>query len=349
MIRRLAAIKKMMGCYTRSVFIILYIATLVGCDDASSTKEKTSEHPVSQNAGEVDASGNTTAAVDSKPLYKVNDAVIREQDVQLAIERTLGNSVNLQDDDALEEKILQSLVQSQAMAQMALSAMSEQEKQKLEGHVSAYREEQLVKAYLAKHTKPVPVTAEQVQEYYQAHPEEFSAGVRKTFQVISNTEPLSPEQQQVMVTQLGKLTMEMDWEAQTRQWQQQKLPIRLQQTTLKPELLPEPLRSLVAKTTAGNLSQVFAEQSTETGDLSPTPANQAITVMRVKVLNEESLGQQTLPEVAGRIRQKLAPLRIQQAIKEAAKKAMAQVTVIDLREQTSAADALDLRQNIETE
>ncbi|WP_027706785.1 hypothetical protein [Zooshikella ganghwensis] len=333
MIRRLAAVKKMMGSYIRSAFIILCTVTLAGCDDAPSTKEKTSEHPVSQNASEVDASGNTAAAVDSKPLYKVNDAVIREQDVQLAIERTLGNSVNLQDDDALEEKILQSLVQSQAMAQMALSEMSDQEKQKLEGHVNAYREEQLVKSYLTKHTKPVPVTAEHVQQYYQAHPEEFSAGVRKTFQVFSSTEPLSPEQQQALVTQFGQLTMDMDWQAQAQQWQQQKLPVRLQQTTLKPDLLPEPLRALVADTPAGSLSRVYTDQPTESGDLQPAASGQIAKVMRVKVLKEVSLGQQALPEVADKIRQKLAPLRIQQAVKEAAAKAMAQVTVTDLREE----------------
>lgn len=139
----------------------------------------------------------------SATLATVDDSIITRDQLELTIERTLGDSAPLFASAEVERKILESLVSSRAMALLAERELSPSERAQLDLKAQAYREELLVRHYLEAHATPEPITTEQVADYYNRHPDEFGGGVERSFETISSSQVLEEPQRSELITLLS--------------------------------------------------------------------------------------------------------------------------------------------------
>ncbi|WJN59428.1 peptidyl-prolyl cis-trans isomerase [Pseudomonas sp. SO81] len=267
---------------------------LVGCEDDSQQALK--DVPVEPSA--------TLVTVDESPITRAQ--------LELTIERTLGDSAPLFANEEVERKILDSLVSSRAMALLAERELDASEKQQLDLKAQAYREELLVRHYLQEHATPEPVSTEMVADYYNRHPEEFGGGVEKSFEIIASTTELDERQRSELITLLsGAEVQKGDWQALVASWRTAGRPLEYRQNKLRPEMLGQPLRSLV--------------EGTATGSLAPLYTNGQLLLVRVTA--EQKLPAKPLAEVSAAIREKLAPQALKKAVKELSAQAVEQVKV----------------------
>lgn len=267
---------------------------LAGCKDDS--KQALSDVPVEPSA--------TLVTVDKTPITRAQ--------LELTIERTLGESAPLFANEEVERKILESLVSSRAMALLAERELDASERKQLDLKAQAYREELLVRHYLEAHANPEPVTAEQVADYYNRHQDEFGGGVEKSFEIIASDHELEPAQRTELITLLsGPQVQGKDWQKLVADWRQAGKPLQYRQSRLKLELLEQPLRSLVEPTAAGSIAPLYVD-----GQL-----------MLVRVTAEQQLPAKPLAEVSGAIREKLAPQALKQVVKNLSSEALKAVDV----------------------
>ncbi len=267
---------------------------LAGCKDDS--KQALNEVPVEPSA--------TLVTVDKTPITRAQ--------LELTIERTLGESAPLFANEEVERKILESLVSSRAMALLAERELDASEREQLDLKAQAYREELLVRHYLEAHANPEPVTAEQVADYYNRHQDEFGGGVEKSFEIIASDQELEPAQRTELITLLsGPQVQGKDWQKLVADWRQAGKPLQYRQSRLKVELLEQPLRSLVEPTAAGSVAPLYVD-----GQL-----------MLVRVTAEQQLPAKPLAEVSGTIREKLAPQALKQVVKNLSSEALKAVQV----------------------
>lgn len=274
--------------------VLLVGGALVGCEDAS--RQALKEVPVEPSA----------------ILVTVDESPITRAQLELTIERTLGDSAPLFANEEVERKILDSLVSSRAMALLAERELDPSEKQQLDLKAQAYREELLVRHYLQEHATPEPVSSEMVADYYNRHPEEFGGGVEKSFEIITSTAELSERQRSELITLLsGSELKSASWQDLVAGWRSQGQPLEYQQSKIKPALLEQPLRSLVEGTAEGGVAPLYTQGR----------------LLLVRVLAEKPLPAKPLSEVSGDIREKLAPQALKKAVKELSAQALKQVSV----------------------
>jgi len=267
---------------------------LAGCKEDS--KQALNDVPVEPSA--------TLVTVDKTPITRAQ--------LELTIERTLGESAPLFANEEVERKILESLVSSRAMALLAERELDASERQQLDLKAQAYREELLVRHYLEAHANPEPVTAEQVADYYNRHQDEFGGGVEKSFEIIASDQELEPAQRTELITLLSSAQVQgKDWQKLVADWRQAGKPLQYRQSRLKLELLEQPLRSLVEPTAAGSIAPLYVD-----GQL-----------MLVRVTAEQQLPAKPLAEVSGTIREKLAPQALKQVVKNLSGEALKAVDV----------------------
>lgn len=267
---------------------------LAGCQDDS--REALQAVPVEPSA--------TLVTVDGTPITRAQ--------LELTIERTLGESAPLFATDEVERKILESLVSSRAMARLAERELDPSERAELDLKAQAYREELLVRHYLQANATPEPVTTEQVADYYKRHPEEFGGGVEKSFEIIGSDQNLDEAQRAELIALLsGPEVQGQDWEALVATWRGAGKPLEYRKNRLKLELLEQPLRSLVEPTAVGAIAPLYAD-----GQL-----------LLVRVTGEQQLPGKPLAEVSAAIREKLAPQALKQAVKSLSAQALKELKV----------------------
>jgi len=248
----------------------------------------------------------------SATLATVDDSIITRDQLELTIERTLGDSAPLFASAEVERKILESLVSSRAMALLAERELSPSERAQLDLKAQAYREELLVRHYLEAHATPEPITTEQVADYYNRHPDEFGGGVERSFETISSSQVLEEPQRSELITLLsGPSVQENDWQTLVVAWRETGKPLEYRQNRLKPEMLEQPLRGLVESTPVGGIAPLLVD-----GQL-----------VLVRVTAEQRLPARPLAEVSNAIREKLAPQALKQAVKSLSTQALQEVNV----------------------
>lgn len=248
----------------------------------------------------------------SATLVTVDESPITRAQLELTVERTLGESAPLFANDEVERKILDSLVASRAMALLAERELDAGERAQLDLKAQAYREELLVRHYLEQHATPEPVTSEQVADYYQRHPEEFGGGVEKSFEIITSDQELDETQRAELIALLsGAEVQGNDWQKRVAAWRAAGKPLEYRSNRIKPELLEQPLRSLVEPTAAGSIAPLYVDGQ----------------MLLVRVTAEERLPARPLSEVSGEIREKPAPQALKQAVKSLSEEATRQVKV----------------------
>lgn len=235
-------------------------------------------------------------------LARVDGSDVYQSDMDAAWSRTFSDVDALYADDAMEERLLKSLVASRVMARKAEATMSAEQMQEFDAVVKAWREEQLVKRYLAEHVTPQPVSNEMVESYYNKHPEMFGGGERRLYEVLSVQGTSNETTRDKAVALLGKAAEQKDWQHYARENSSADFIVHYARARADSNTNDKALLAKLKTLSAGNTSAMSL-------------AGGEATVLRVNAV--EVIAPRPLIEVRDDIRRRLAPVNLKAAVKEA--------------------------------
>tara|TARA_R110002073_G_scaffold45053_2_gene124657 strand:+ start:111262 stop:112110 length:849 start_codon:yes stop_codon:yes gene_type:complete len=235
-------------------------------------------------------------------LARVDGSDVYQSDMDAAWSRTFSEVDALYADDAMEERLLKSLVASRVMAHKAEATMSAEQKQEFEAVVKAWREEQLVKRYLSEHVTPQPVSNEMVESYYNKHPEMFGGGERRLYEVLTIQGTTNEETRDKAVALLGNAAAQKEWQKYARENSSADLIVHYARARADANTGDKALLAKLKTLSAGKTSAMSL-------------AGGEATVLRVNAV--EIIAPRPLIEVRDDIRRRLAPVNLKAAVKEA--------------------------------
>lgn len=249
-----------------------------------------------------DSRGEVLAKVDGQKIYQA--------DLDAAWDRTFTDADAMVGGEAVRHRLLESLVASRVLARKAEAALSDEEEKALERDMAAWREEQLVKRYLAEQTTPDPVTPQMVEEYYKAHPELFGGGRKQHYESLTakvgNDDRLRDRAIALLRSPGG------DWQAAATAGSRDGLVVEYGRGVADALLADAGLRAQLSVLKEGQASPM-------------SMAGGTVTVYRVTRV--ETSPPKPLSEVSADIRQRLAPMQLKKAVKAAMETAMRDVEV----------------------
>ena len=250
-------------------------------------------------------------AEDSAVIATINGDPIFENDLNRAKDRWVGNLPPHIVDAQVNEKILDSLLRSKAMAVTMQDQLTTAESQEIDDMVAAYREDLLVRKYVEKHGNLQEITAQQIKDYYQKNTHLFGGGVQTEIETITVVETADEQQKQKLLTELNKLKENRDWKARANQLKQQGYRLSYKHTKVNPALLMSPLKELAL--------------NTKQSDGAKLTTNKPITLLRV--LDEQKIPPKPLAQVSDQIRKDLQRRQLRERIETLSNDVMAKVTV----------------------
>lgn len=250
-------------------------------------------------------------AQSSLVLAKVNGEEITEDDLLFSIERTFSQADMFNFDESLRQKVLDSLIASRAMKQLALQELSEDQLQKIANLTRVYQEELYVKEYLQAHVTPTPVTPEMINEYYEKHPEEFGSLDIRDYEMLVAPANISDAMRDDLLGSIPEIRQTTNWSSSAAKWDE-RWGLRHQKARVTEGLLNKVLEQQVNALDKGNTSNVFYIDG---------------QLHLVRVTNLVKTPPKSLAEVSGDIRQRLAPIMLREAVKNASQEAREKVQV----------------------
>lgn len=234
----------------------------------------------------------------------VNGSDLTEAELDHALERFFGDQFI---DARAVIKVRESLIASRALAQKAEQDLDADTLASLEVAVNAYREERLIAAYIEQFTTPEPVSAQQVNDYYQSNLEEFGQIELKRFEVLQ----VASEN---LTTPAAQLTQTLAQLGQSPEWGSESLPegFRYFQSTSNAQL-PAEFRSALRTLEQNDVSAVIS-------------VDRGYAVL--KVIAEEKIPAKPLAEVSAQIRRRLAATQLSKTVKELSNQIVSESDVI---------------------
>jgi hypothetical protein len=232
-------------------------------------------------------------------LATVEGTPISDLELQIAIEammdkKTIGKLTAEQ-----RRKVLDSLVASRAIALASEKELTAADLEVVEKKVQAYREQLLVKQFLARHAPPQPVTQEMVRTYYEDHPEKFGAKTLRRFELISSTAVPSRADRNALVKALGAGGRQKDWQKWTRQLTGKGHEVTYHQGQVEASVLDTELQRLLKPLKRGEMSAVSFI---------------AGKAHLARITDEDRLPPQPLEAVSAQIRKALLPIQLKAAV-----------------------------------
>lgn len=262
-------------------------------------------------AGCSDSDTKTTSTADqSAVLATVNGEKISDADVAFALQRTFSN-VDLVVDQAMRDKVLDSLIAAKAMRAVMQEQLSEGEKNNINRTVNTYAEELYIKEYLLKNAHPEPVSTSMVEDYYHRNIEEFGGGESKEFELLKTQTKITEQQRDTLLSEVVALKKSTNWK-QFSESNANTFGLTFFQSTIRPGLLDPQVEQLVDSLGVGQVSDVAF--------IGGIPHIARVT-------NVTSLPAQPLAQVAPQIRKKLAAVQLKKAIKTATEEVRDKVSI----------------------
>ncbi len=285
---------------TASILIIVSITCLMVACTEKSDQATPEPKPVLLK-------GNDTV------LVTVGGSPITKYDLDQTILTTLSFKAAEKLDKAGRKKVLESLVTSRAIAQAQEKVLAPKESAALEKKVGSYREQLLVKQYLAKNTQLEPVSREMVMEYYESHPERFGAKTIRTYEVIFTGKDFDTGKREKLMTVLNTHGTKKDWKTWTEELKRKGFSIFFRKGQVDEKALHPDLKNLIRPLKKGETSRLsFIKGS----------------AYLVRITDERMIPPRPLQEVRSRIRKSLAPIQLKKAVKQASTDILKEVDVV---------------------
>lgn len=244
-------------------------------------------------------------------LAEASGAVVTEYDLDAYLLATLGEYGAARIDHEGRKKALEGLVATKVIAKRRAEELNAEQEAELDKKVEAYREQLLVKQYLAAHAPPQPVTAEQIQGYYEENSDRFAGRSDRDFEILLSTDVLSDAEQRMLLDRLGQEASE-DWAARAAALRAEGFPIQHRRGVVgRAPLHPRIDKTLATMRVGRESAPIFLEDR----------------VYVLRVTGEKRHPPRTLEQASGEIRERLVPLQVKKAITQARTQAMQDVTV----------------------
>ena len=234
-------------------------------------------------------------------------------DVEETARKTLGEERASSIDVGVKKKILESLVTSRAMAQAQWKSMSDEEKVRTIKDVAAYREQLLVRKYLAENASPAPITEEKMKAWYEAHPEMYGAKETIHYEMVAGDTKGQSRSSESWVKQMGDVAASSNWSNYVTSKREEGWPLFYRDGHAREEVMDKTLFTLIKSVAEG-----------ETSPLTYIKGNPYL----VRVIKKSVSDPKPFEEVRAEIRQSLGPLRMKEAVRSAGVKALANVDVV---------------------
>jgi hypothetical protein len=181
--------------------------------------------------------------------------------------------------------------------------------------VAAYREQLLVKRYLAKHSPPEVVSDAMVEEYYKAHPDRFGGKAVRTYEMIGAERALTPQERDSLLAKLKDPDKQKDWKTWSQSLKSGGAPILYRDGDV----------AEAEKVVHPRLVELMTS-------LKPDTASSVVFVQGrayvVRVTGEQQRAPRPLDEVREEIRTMLAPVQVKEAVKKAASDVLKKTRVV---------------------
>jgi hypothetical protein len=300
---------------TKKTFFNPYITAMVlfvlfiGCQESKAPVEVANESKTTP-----DSKAQTVVLVgDDQILVKVNGSPITRYELELAINSSLGEETAGRLKAAGRRKVLESLVASRAIAQAREAELTPEDLAALEKMVEAYREQLLVKQYLAQHASPQPVSSEMVREYYEQHPERFGAETIRTYEMIASRRPLNPDERDGLIRLFKQAAGIKDWRQWVKTLQTQGYAVVFRRGQVSEKALDSRLKQLMQPLQKGETSN---------------PAFVKGTAYLVRIVEDKQIAPRPLKDVSVQIRKALVPVQLKKAVREVSTQVLQTADVI---------------------
>lgn len=262
--------------------------------------------------GSKDQQNEPSSQRDQSPVVaQVGDENITQADVDFMLERMLKGQTLAQADEALRQKVLDSLIASRAMKIQMETSLGAEEKELIMRSAKAYEEELYVKQYLADHVVPEPVTLEMVQAYYDKNPQEFGGAAVHDFQMLVFNNAKDQQARDKFLAAVPEIKATKDWLSAKNQWAQL-YGVQYQEGRARPGLLEPTLEQAISRLNATEISDLIY-------------ANDQIYIVKVTTLTQ--LTPKPLTDVSANIRKQLAAQQLRSAVKKASEDVLTKVEV----------------------
>lgn len=295
---------------TQIILLILSVS-IMACSEPSQVEEQTP--PAPPEPAPSPAPPKVVLDGDDVVLARVAGEPITRYELEQTIRATLGETSAGRLDEAGRQKVLQSLVASRAIARVQEAEMTPQEIAEIDKKTRAYREQLLVKRYLAQHAAPQPVTGEMVREYYQAHPERFGSRYLRKYEMISGQPNLKSAERDNLITVLGRATETADWQNWVAELKEKGYPMSYREGMMTDNVLHPRLENLM--------------KDLKTGETSNLVFIKGVPYV-VRIVEEKQIPPQPLDKVSEQIRRALVPVQLKKAVKQASEQVLAKSEVV---------------------
>lgn len=294
---------------TEYLIFIMALAAVVALNACSSTSEEPSAVLL---PGENDV------------LATVNGSKISAYDLQQAVRTSLGQAAQGMLDEKGKKSVLESLVAARAISQAQEQNLSAAEKAALAKQVTAYREQLLVKMYLARHTEKEPVSRQMIADYYHRHGDQFGAKTVKQYELIASRGAMADPLRDRVLAALQNADRHKDWAAWSKKLKQKGLPMVYKSGNADPAILTADLRRRIADLEPGQpASLAFADG----------------VISLARVTAQKEIPPRPLDEVSAQIRKMLLPVQLKKAVRQAADQVLKAAKVEYMQRPTEKANA----------
>ena len=213
--------------------------------------------------------------------------------------------------DAVKDKMLDTLIRSRAMAMKMESSLSEGENRLLTAQVKSFREDLLVRKYVERNAGKIDITRDQIKAFYQSNPHLFGGGTRKTVEYVA-VKPVSDRDKRVkLLNELSDAKNAASWGELAGSLKQQGYDASYFNNEVDIATLKSPLKEVVAKLNKEDGAKLI----TETG------------IFLVKVLQARDVTGKPLAEVSADIQKMLYRKAYREAVQKLSDKVMAEAKV----------------------
>lgn len=284
-----------------AVLLICFLCVIVACR----AKE--------QEKGEVNATVKKVAIADVSVLARVNNSPITKYELEQMMRRTVGNNATDQSNASFRQELLKSLVAARAIAMKAESELTQKEAAEIENRTRAFREELLVQKYLSRHVRPEPVSEQMIRAYYSAHPDEFGKKIHREYELITAPKQGDKDRENRFLTEMHKAGAHENWDQWAKSLSSRGFPVVYRRETADKNTLDKRLYQLIVSLDKGETS-------------APTFIEGRLYIIRITEINDVS--PLPLAKVSEKIRKKLAPLQVKEAVKKASDQVLKTAKVV---------------------